>query len=150
MAENKHLSLQELLKDQEFKEIGEYEDSANADELTNQVAKEWAKTNESHKTKKHGNNYVWYKFKFLDQKPGSQHLIPQGYSNFETKTKLAHWTTDALGEFYPKDSFPKLNELNHGERSRRSFQFRGQQRCCKAVIFVDEIQSTLFADVNEQ
>ena len=61
MAENKRLSLQELLKDQEFKEIGEYEDSANADELTNQVAKEWASVNNQHKTKTHGNNYVWYK-----------------------------------------------------------------------------------------
>ena len=108
MAEEKHLTLQELLLLPDFKEIGEYEDNINADELTEQVAKEWAKVNEEFKTKGHGNNYVWYKFKFLDQ-PNS-HLLPQGYNNFGSKTDLAHWTSDALGQFYSKGNYPKLNE----------------------------------------
>ena len=40
MAEEKHLTLQELLLLPDFKEIGEYDDNVNADELTEQVAKE--------------------------------------------------------------------------------------------------------------
>ena len=109
-ADQKHASLQELLNDPDFKDLGEYNDDANAEALKNEVVKESRLVNEQHKEKKHANNYVWYKFRFPEFQDSQQHLLPTTLSTFENKTKLAHWLTEALGDFYKKAPFPGISE----------------------------------------
>ena len=112
-TEQKHASLQELLKDPEFKDLGEYNDDENAAALKDEVIKESLLVKSQHKDKQHANNYVWYKFRFPDFK-SNQHLLPTTINTFENKTKLAHCLTDSMWSFYPKMPFPGISQPFRG------------------------------------
>ena len=108
--DQQHASLQELLNDPDFKDLGEFNDDANAEALKDEIIKESRFVNEQHKDKKHANDYIWYKFRFPDFKVNQQHLLPASINTFENKTKLAHCLTDSMWNFYPKNQFPGISE----------------------------------------
>ena len=57
-AKTKHLSLHELLQDEDFKTLGDHEENEYSAELDKQIVKDAAKVLEEFDKKLHSNDYI--------------------------------------------------------------------------------------------
>ena len=103
---SQHLSLYELLDTPEFKDLGQVDDDVNHRELQKQVAKQVKETNKARASKTTENNYLLLKFRWVDEIPAKQNLLPDWAASTYNKTTIAQSTTDKFSAKFDKGQYP--------------------------------------------
>ena len=109
---SQHLSLFELLDTPEFKDLGQVDDDINHRELQKQVARQVKATNVARPTKTTDNNFLLFKFRWVDEIPAKQNLLPDWAQSNYNKTTIAQKTTDKFGAKFEKGHFPVIERTS--------------------------------------
>jgi hypothetical protein len=109
---SQHLSLFELLDTPEFNELGQIEDDVNQRELQKQVAKQVKITNAARANKTTENNYILFKFRWVDEIPAKQNLLPDWAASTYNKTTIAQTTTDKFSAKFEKGKYPIIERTS--------------------------------------
>ena len=109
---SQHLSLFELLDTPEFKDLGQVDDDINHRELQKQVARQVQATNVARSSKTTDNNFLLFKFRWVDVIPAKQNLLPEWASSNYNKTTIAQKTTDKFGATFEKGQFPVIERTS--------------------------------------
>jgi cysteinyl-tRNA synthetase len=79
----KHLSLFELIEDEDFIRLGQHEENEYSAEVDKETVREAATVAAEALDKDHPNNFVLWKFRFVDEPSQEQNVLP-GKFNIET------------------------------------------------------------------
>ena len=114
----KQLSLFELIEDEDFKTLGAHEENEYSVEVDKQTIKEAAAVDKEALTKEHANNFILWKFKFVDEPPENQTVLPSKFNTEANKTTLARAESFQLSYQKVQERTDAYNQRNRCDTNR--------------------------------
>ena len=109
---NKHLSLFELIEDEDFQALGVHEENEYSAEVDKQTVKEAAAVEAEALHKEHSNNYILWKFKFVDEPADNQTVLPSKFNTEANKTAIGQHIYSAFTKRFKKGKTPTILETD--------------------------------------